>query len=97
MSDGICAHSLAYQALDQVLAHGFVAPSSRRAMFSAVDELRSRAAPQALVRQAECISVELHKLECALRNGDETARGASIEQLRGHAAALLNWRISSRS
>ena len=93
MLDHTSAHSLAFQALDQVLADGTVSPSSRRAMFSVVDELRSSPVSIDVLRRAESISVEFYKLECALQKRDDCARNAAIEHLKGLAVELLDWRI----
>ena len=94
MFDQGSAHALAYGALDQVLADGFVHPSSRQAMFSVVDDLRSRSAAADTLRRAESISVEFHKLECAARLSDGAAKRASIEELRNLAVQWLDARIA---
>lgn len=82
-----------YQVLDQVLADGSVAPSSRAAMFSVIDRLRETSAPVADLRRAERISIEILKLESALRQGDAGASDGALHELKVLAASWLDSRI----
>jgi hypothetical protein len=89
--------ALVYQVLDDVLAGGGVPRNCRGTIFAAVDALRFNAADQQLVRGAEEVSVELHKLEWAMQRGDGAAATGARESLKKIAANLLNSRISARS
>ena len=86
-------HAIVYQVLDQVLADGTVAAPSRGAMFSAIDDLRHSLAPAGELRRAESISIEMHKLEWALQQGNVSASQAALSQLRALAADWLDSRI----
>ena len=87
-------NALTYQALDQVLGDGFVSPTARRAMFIVVDCLRDRRGSADVLRCAERISVEIHKLECAGRTNDTSAKASSLRQLKSLAIEWLNTRIT---
>jgi hypothetical protein len=89
--------ALVYQVLDDVLAGGSLPPTCRGTIFAAVDALRFNADDQQLVRAAEEVSVELHKLEWALQRGDGAAAAGARKSLKKIAANLLNSRISARS
>jgi hypothetical protein len=65
-------------------------------MFAVVDELRAATADADDVRRAERISVEMHKLEWALRQGDAPATQAAHDQLKALAAEWIDTRICSR-
>ena len=90
------AHAVVYQVLDEVLAQGCVPASARGAMFAVVDELRAATAGSDEVRRAERISIEMHKFEWALRQGDDFAIRAAHEQLKSLAAEWIDTRICSR-
>lgn len=85
--------SVVYQVLDQVLADENVASSSRAAMFSVIDALRQSCAPVEELRRAESISIEMHKLDWALLQGDADQSEASLGQLKSLASSWLNSRI----
>jgi len=93
---GVGTNAIVYQVLDEVLAHKCVPASARAAMFAVVDELRSATTGGEDVRRAERISVEMHKLEWALRRGDAPATQASHEALKALAAEWIDTRIWSR-
>lgn len=90
------AHAIVYQVLDEVLANGSVPAGARGAMFAVVDELRAATADADEVRRAERISIEMHKLEWALRQRDDAAIEAAHGQLKALAAEWVNSRICSR-
>lgn len=90
------AHALVYQALDQVLADRVVTPGTPRAIFAAVDTLRSCRAPVDQVRQAEDISVQIHKLQCALQQSNDLQGDCALGDLKSMAAQWLETRIQSR-
>ena len=59
-------------------------------MFAIIDQLRTTAAPpEDPLRGAERISVEMHKLELALRRGDEAAAQSARQELKSLAAAWI--------
>lgn len=85
--------AMVYQVLDSVLARGAVPASVRRKIYSVVDWLRSNGADMAEVRRAESVSINLHKLECALRRGSiEDGEQARVD-LKRIAVELLDSRI----
>ncbi len=90
------AHALVYQALDQVLADKVVTPGTPRAIFAAIDTLRSSRAPADQVRQAEDISVQIHRLQCALQQSNDLQVDCALEDLKSKAAQWLETRIQSR-
>jgi hypothetical protein len=85
-----------YQVLDQVLADKVVTPGTPRAIFAAVDTLRSCCAPAEQVRQAEDISVQIHRLQCALQQSNDLLVDSALGDLKGMAAQWLETRIQSR-
>lgn len=82
-----------YLVLDEILSSAIVPPGAHGAMFAAIDELKSSAAPDEERIIAERISVEMHKLEWAIRRADSDASAAARDQLRCLAANLINFRI----
>ena len=89
------ARALAYQVLDQVLADQSVAAGAQGAMFSVVDCLRASSAPADDVRRAERISIEMHKLQWARQQQDDTAGCTALGELKALAASWLNARIGN--
>ena len=89
------ANAIVYQVLDEVLAQGCVPAGARGAMFALVDELRSTTTASEALR-AERISIELHKLEWALRQRDGRAVDAVRDQLKALATEWIDSRICSR-
>ena len=96
MLQDLGAHALVYQVLDEVLAGGSVPPGVRGAMFSVIDDLRANSGVAEDARRAEQISVEIHKLEWALRQGDAAAAATARDALKGLAADWINTRICTR-
>lgn len=90
------AHALVYQALDQVLADKVVTPGTPRAIFAAVDTLRSCRAPADQVRQVEDISVQIHKLQSALQQSNGGQIDSALGDLKDMAAQWLDTRINAR-
>jgi hypothetical protein len=90
------AHAVVYQVLDDVLGASCVPAGARASLFEVVDELRAAAGATEEARRAEQISIEIHKLEWALRQGDADAAQASREQLKTLATEWINMRICSR-
>lgn len=83
------AYSSVYQVLDDVCFARTVPAGARGAMFAAIDGLRRTAAPAEHVALAERIAVALHKLEWALRNGEEDEEAAIREELQVLGATWL--------
>ena len=90
------AHALVYQALDQVMADKVVTPGTPRAIFAAVDTLRSCRAPTEQVRRAEDISVQIHRLQCALQQSNDLQVESALRNLEGMAVQWLETRVRSR-
>jgi hypothetical protein len=87
------AHAVVYQVLDDVLGASCIPAGARAALFEVVDELRAASGATDEARRAEQISIEIHKLEWALRQGDAQAAEAVREQLKLLAAEWINMRI----
>ena len=87
MLDEHSAHVGVYQVLDDLMVSTAVPPGAKGAMFAIIDQLRTIAAPPEDLRGAERISVEMHKLELALRRGDEAAAQSARQELKSLAAA----------
>lgn len=66
------AYKKVYQALDTALASGerAVAPGTEAAVQAAIAELRARGGPREVVAKLQEISVDLARLNGALRGGD---------------------------
>ena len=90
------AHALVYQALDQVLADKVVTAGTPRAIFAAVDALRSSRAPAQQVRTAEDISVQIHRLQSALQQSNGQQVKVALKDLKKMAAQWLDMRIAAR-
>jgi hypothetical protein len=90
------ANAVVYQVLDEVLAQRCVPTGARAAMFTVVDELRAAVGDVEEIRRAERISVEMHKLEWALRHGDAPATQAAHDRLKALAAEWIDTRICNR-
>jgi hypothetical protein len=73
MGQKMNAYTKVYQALDTALASGerAVAPGTEAAVQSAIAELRARGGPREAVAKLQEISVDLARLNGALRGGDE--------------------------
>ena len=92
----VSANAIVYQVLDEVLGQSCVPVGARAAMFAVVDELRFKGVVGDDLRRAERISLEMHKLEWALRRGDAGETDAAHGELKALAAEWINSRISSR-
>ena len=90
------AHVSVYRVLDEVLASTAVPPGAKGAMFSIIDHLRSSSGPVDDVRRAERISIEMHKLEAALRGPDPFAASSARGMLKSLAVAWLDARLLAR-
>lgn len=96
MLDENNAHVGVYRVLDEVLSGTAVPPGAKGAMFSIIDHLRHSAVPLEELRRAEQISVEIHKLESALRGSDQTAVKIARTELKALAAAWVQQRVFER-
>ena len=90
------AHAIVYQVLDEVIVHRCVPTGARAAIFTVVDELRAATPDGDQARRAERISIQMHKLEWALRDGDNAAVDTAHKQLKSLAAEWIDSRICSR-
>lgn len=90
-------HSILYQVLDGFTVRQSAPAADRGTINSIVDRLRSHCPMSDDCRRAELISVEMHKLELALRSGDNQAEWASRQNLTNLARDLLNMRIAGRA
>ena len=85
-----------YQVLDQVLCGAGVPAGARGIMYDVVDELRADADVRQEARIAEDISVQLHKLECALQRRDGQEEVHARQALKSLATEFLARRICTR-
>jgi hypothetical protein len=88
-------HVAVYQVLDHVLAANAAPPGTKAEVHSIIDDLRSASAPRQLVAMAEAISLRLHQLETALGQGDHASAMEARRDLKGIAAAWLDFRITN--
>ncbi|HYX45711.1 MAG TPA: hypothetical protein VE820_02645, partial [Sphingomicrobium sp.] len=63
---------------------------------AAVDALRSSRAPAERVRQAEDISVQIHRLQSALQQSNIQRAELALKDLKKMAAQWLDMKIQSR-
>ena len=87
-------HASVYELLDQILTTGTISPGSRGVLFEVIDIFRETRAPAEYLRQAERISIELHKLQWARQHQNDAATEAALAELRNIAGEWLNTRIS---
>jgi hypothetical protein len=90
------AHVGVYRVLDEVLNATAVPPGAKGAMFAIIDHLRHSAVPLDDLRRAEQISVEIHKLESALRGSDAAAVQVARDELKSLAAEWIQKRVFER-
>ena len=93
MSYAANVHVAVYQVLDDVLRANVAPPGAKGEIYSIIDDLRSASAPREMIVKAEAISLRIHQLESALRNGDQTSELEVRRDLKSIAAAWLNFRI----
>lgn len=96
MFDYCNAHVGVYRVLDEVLSSTAVPPGIKGALFSIIDQLRASSCPDGSVLRAERISLEIHKLESALRVADQRAAKCARDELKSLAVAWLKTRVSTR-
>jgi hypothetical protein len=93
MSYAANVHVAVYQVLDHVLAASAAPPGAKAEIHSIIDDLRSASAAREMIVMAESISLRLHQLESALSQGDVAAAVEARRDLKGIAAAWLNFRL----
>lgn len=89
MTRNINAHSLVYQALDQVLADRTIMPATPGALFRAIDEMQLTWAPREHIRQAETIAVEIQRLQNALQRSDRRESRTVLRRLKKLSAGWM--------
>ena len=92
----VSANAIIYQVLDEVLGQKCVPPGRAQRYSQSSTSFAHATAGGEDVRRAERISVEMHKLEWALRLGDAAAKDAAHVRLRALAAEWISTRICSR-
>ena len=86
-------HVEVYRLLDDALGQPVPPPGWRGGIHAVIDELRrTRGAPE-LVAMAEAISLHLHQLEWARRNGQGEAEAEARRLLANIAAGWLQFRV----
>ncbi|MCL6730104.1 hypothetical protein [Sphingomonas hankyongi] len=86
-------HVAVYQVLDAVISAKVAPPGAKATIHSIIDDLRAASAPGHMIAHAECISLQLHHLECAASLCDPARASHAREELRLIAAAWLDQRI----
>ena len=87
------ASETVYTVLDDVLAGGPVPPGAKGLIYNVIDRLRCQPDAKIQIELAECISLQLHRLESTLRVGDRSATELARESLKELAACWLQGRI----
>lgn len=87
-------HVAVYQVLDQLIAAAVPPPGAKATIHSIIDDLRAGAAPKYMIAQAEGISLELHRLESAIRCANEPVAISARQELKAIAGEWLNRRIT---
>jgi hypothetical protein len=95
MSYAANVHVAVYQVLDEVLGASVAPPGAKAEIHSIIDDLYSASASREMITMAEAISVRLHQLEWAIGRGDETSQQDARRDLKGIAAAWLDYRIAN--
>ena len=83
------AYLTIYRVLDDVCFADTAPMGARGAIYRSIDGLRQAGAPAEHVDLAERISLALHKLEWAIRNGDEAEAKQVRAELQSAGAAWL--------
>jgi hypothetical protein len=86
-------HVAVYQLLDEVLTAHVPPPGAKATIHSIVDDLRAASAPRHMIENAESISIELHRLQCAVARHDEPQASHVRLNLRSIAGAWLDHQI----
>jgi hypothetical protein len=90
-------HVAVYQVLDHLITAAVPPPGAKATVHSIIDDLRAASAPRYMIAQAEGISLELHRLESAIRCGNEPVASSARQQLKTIAGEWLNKRIGRLS
>jgi hypothetical protein len=86
-------HVEIYRILDDALGQPVPSPGWRGSIHAVIDDLRRCRDSAELVRLAETISLNLHQLEWARKNGNRDTEKEARHGLADAAAAWLNFRI----
>ena len=95
MSYAANVHVAVYQVLDDVLRASAAPPGAKAEIHSIIDDLRSASASREMIAMAEAISLRLHQMEWALGRGDPSSELEARRDLKGIAAAWLDFRIAN--
>ena len=83
------AYLSVYQVLDDVCFARGVPVGSQGTLFAAIDGLRRACAPSEHIDLAERIAVAIHRLQWALRSGEDTEEETVREELQTLGASWL--------
>src|SRR4249919_67203 len=96
MSYAANVHVAVYQVLDDVLGATVAPPGAKAEIHSIIDDLRSASASGEMIVMAEAISLRMHQLEWALGRRDKVSELEARRDLKGIAAAWLEFRIANK-
>jgi hypothetical protein len=88
-------HVAVYQVLDEVLTAHVPPLGAKATIHSIVDDLRAASAPRHLIENAESISIQLHRLQCAVAGHDDAQASNVRLNLRAIAGTWLDQRVRS--
>ena len=95
MSYAANVHVAVYKVLDAVLGASVAPPGAKGEIHSIIDDLRSASASREMIAMAEAISLRLHQMDWARGRGDQASELEARRELKGIAAAWLDFRISN--
>ena len=78
-----------------MLGRSVAPPGAKAEIHSIIDDLRFASASRELIAMAEAISLRLHQMEWALGRGDQASELEARQDLKGIAAAWLDFRIAN--
>ena len=93
MSYAANVHVAVYRVLDDVITSCAAPLGAKGEIYAIIDKLQSVSASRAMVTMAEGISLLIHQLETALREGNKTSELAARSGLKHTAAAWLKFRL----
>jgi len=94
MSYAANVHVAVYQVLDHVLGASAAPPGAKAEIHSIIDDMHAASASPEMIAMAEAISLRLHQLEWALGRADRASEEEARRDLKGIAAAWLDFRIA---
>ena len=78
-----------------MLGSSVAPPGAKAEIHSIIEDLHSASVSREMIAMAEAISLRLHQMECALGRGDQASELEARRDLKGIAAAWLDFRIAN--